>query len=78
MTPSKKNKINKNCALTKKNLDSQQEKTKIKIVRPLFKCFSLHGNCDTIRISQDIQCLPYAGFFSIILHTRNIQSLDMC
>ena len=33
---------------------------------PSIKFFSLHGNGDTIRISREIYCLPYAGFLIYI------------
>ena len=34
--------------------------------------FSLYGNGDTIRIGQEIQCLPYAGFLLLLLGEHNI------
>ena len=46
---------------TKKNLFVAKKK-KIKIPHLIF---SIHGNGDTIRIGQEIQCLPSAGFFRL-------------
>ena len=44
-----------------------KNKEKQKITRsPPLSLFSLHGNGDTIRIGQEIQCLQYAGFFVCI------------
>ena len=38
---------------------------------------SLHCNGDTIHIGQEIQCLLYAGFFSLYIHDPFILSLDI-
>ena len=49
------------------------KKIEIKIDPPI-KFFSLHGNGDTIRNGKEIQCLPYAGFFSsFFLLIKNIK-----
>ena len=52
-----------------KVLDTLQKKIlpHKKYLNTHIKFFSLHGNGDTIRISWEIQCRPYAGFFSRLL-----------
>ena len=45
------------------NASRAAKKNKKNKIPPL-SLFSLHGNGDTIRICQEIQCLPCAGFFT--------------
>ena len=61
----------------KKMLDALSEEIHIWTVKKLIKdfrikFFSLHGNGDTMRIGQEIQCLPYAGFsFECVRFSEN-------
>ena len=37
--------------------------------------FLLHGNGDTLRLGREIQCLPYAGFFSLLFLSDKVVKL---
>ena len=44
---------------------------------PTISFISLHCNGDTICISQEIQCLPYAGFFCLIFKFKLVNSISL-